>query len=191
LVSCVRAEIPFYISAGLEGLYIIYSAQVTHLPFGCSPQLRAETGFDRLANVAAMATLMPTKSVLAIDMGTCITYSLLHQGEFLGGAISPGYTSRLRAIHEFTGKLPLIHGTSWAMFPGNNTVDAISSGAWNGTIAEINEFVIKSMRVSGEGLVAILTGGDMVYFEEAFKNIIFADALLTLKGLNAILNLNA
>lgn len=191
IVSCVRTEVPLYISAGLEGLPVFFAYDINYFPFNCSLTLRAQTGFDRIANVAALSTLYPGKSALAIDMGTCITYSIIHRGEFIGGAISAGYGSRLRAMNEFTGKLPLVDPSSWAVFPANNTQDAISSGAWHGTMSEINEFIIKAMRLSGEDLITVLAGGDMVYFEEAFKNIIFADALLTLKGLNALLNLNA
>ena len=47
--------------------------------------------------------------MFVIDAGTCITFDLLlSNGHYLGGNISPGLDMRLRAMHEFTARLPLI-----------------------------------------------------------------------------------
>ena len=51
----------------------------------------------------------PGKDILVIDAGTCITYEFIDAaGRYHGGNISPGVQMRFRALHEFTGRLPLV-----------------------------------------------------------------------------------
>jgi type III pantothenate kinase len=62
-----------------------------------------------LALVAALSKQFPAQDSLVVSIGTCITYSLLAKNNaFRGGAISPGVDLRLRSLHEFTDKLPLV-----------------------------------------------------------------------------------
>ncbi|NDC43299.1 MAG: type III pantothenate kinase, partial [Chitinophagia bacterium] len=64
-------------------------------------------GPDRLALVCAAYVLHPGLNNLVISAGTCVTYNMIQKNRtFRGGAIAPGLRMRLRAIHEFTGKLP-------------------------------------------------------------------------------------
>mgnify|MGYP000136417762 FL=1 len=66
-------------------------------------------GLDRIAAVVGAVMQCPDKAVLIVDAGTCVTYALLTaDGTFAGGNIAPGIRLRLRAMHEHTGKLPLI-----------------------------------------------------------------------------------
>ena len=61
---------------------------------------RPETvGADRLAICAAAVNLFPGTNVLAVGLGTCITYNFVNKfGEFLGGGISPGLNMRFRSM---------------------------------------------------------------------------------------------
>ena len=96
---------------------------------------------------------------------------------------------RFRALHEFTGKLPLITQFENSGLIGNTTADSIISGVLNGAVAEVdtlidryrNEFAVEKI---------LLTGGDMIYFDKRLKNNIFAHSNLVLTGLNLILNYN-
>jgi type III pantothenate kinase len=188
LVSSVRQSLPEFIQ-DLSNVHVF--SQDSRLPFSITPQLRTQTGTDRLANAAALCTLFPQQTAMAVDMGTCITYSLVHHGKFVGGGITPGYRTRLRAMHTFTGKLPFPEPVSGAVFPGKNTVQAMLSATWIGVKAEVEAMIGQAMQDTGGPVHVILTGGDSGFFADAMKNIIFADALLTPKGLNAILELNA
>ena len=95
-------------------------------------------GYDRMAAVVGAYSQFPGKDILVIDAGTCITYEFIDsKGRYHGGNISLGLQMRLKALHQFTGRLPLviIEGASCLM--GRNTVTAIRSGVLKGV-----EFVI-------------------------------------------------
>src|SRR5207247_4232758 len=84
-------------------------SHLSKLPF-TTPVGKPETiGADRLALAAAAVYFYPEKNNLVIGLGTCITYNFINKkNEFIGGSISPGLEMRLRSLHEFTAKLPLV-----------------------------------------------------------------------------------
>jgi type III pantothenate kinase len=143
-------------------------------------------GVDRLANAIACNNLCKG-SALAIDLGTCIKYDFVDQnGTYQGGAISPGIELRYQAMHQFTGKLPLVKDRQIPQTIGKNTLDAMRSGVMNGILEEIKGF-IERYRAEYPDLTIFLTGGDHQYFDIGLKNGIFADENLTLKGLQIVL----
>ncbi len=147
-------------------------------------------GKDRIAAVVGASTLFPGKNALVIDAGTCITYEILcANGDYLGGNISPGLSMRLKAMHHFTGKLPLYHLEETTSFTGKNTREAMLNGTIWGAALEMNGFIYSYMQ-DFEGLNVLLTGGDAVFFAKKLKNQIFVDQNLVLKGLNKILDYN-
>ena len=81
----------------------------TPLPFVNTYLTPATLGTDRIAAVAGAQRWHPAQSVLVIDAGTCITYDVIDPaGVYRGGIISPGMQMRLRAMHTFTARLPLV-----------------------------------------------------------------------------------
>ena len=65
-------------------------------------------GMDRLAAVCG-AYAISKGNILVINAGTCITFDFLDiKRTYKGGSISPGLVMRYKALHTFTGKLPLI-----------------------------------------------------------------------------------
>lgn len=147
-------------------------------------------GADRLAAVIGAYDIHPNKNILVIDAGTAITYDFINsEGEYLGGNISPGKGIRFKALHHYTGKLPLIdeNGTRTAL--GIDTETAIREGVIQGIEFEIKGY-INSLKEKYPDLLVFLTGGDGFLFETNLKNHIFADSFLVLKGLNRILNYN-
>jgi type III pantothenate kinase len=143
-------------------------------------------GVDRLANAIACHQLSEG-SALAIDLGTCIKYDFVDsEGTYQGGAISPGIELRYQAMHQFTGKLPLVIDRQIPSYIGKNTMDAMRSGVMNGILEEIKGF-IERYRAEYPDLTIFLTGGDHQYFDIGLKNGIFADENLTLKGLQIVL----
>ena len=103
-------------------------------------------GHDRIAAVSGAAVMFPGTNVLVIDAGTAITYDILENGiNYLGGTISPGIKTRFKALHTFTGKLPLlnINEGKQNLF-GKTTEEAIVCGVQNGILYEVegrNNFV--------------------------------------------------
>ena len=147
-------------------------------------------GKDRIAAVVGAQCLRPKRDVLVIDAGTAITYELLEaSGLYVGGNISPGMTTRFRALHHFTQKLPLVSEPEEVPWVGVSTVSAIQAGVVNGIVLEMDGY-ISLMRQKYPDLLVFLTGGHSFYFERRLKNRIFADINLVLIGLNRILEYN-
>lgn len=147
-------------------------------------------GNDRLAAVIGANEIYPEKDILVIDAGTAITYDFIDaKGRYSGGNISPGKMLRFKALHEFTGKLPLVDENGARHSLGVNTETAIREGVIKGMEFEIKGY-IDSLKKIHPDLLVFLTGGDGFLFETSLKNLIFADNFLVLKGLNRILNYN-
>jgi type III pantothenate kinase len=156
-----------------------------------TPVGKPETiGADRLALTAAAVHYYPTKNNLVIGMGTCVTYNFINKyHEFVGGAISPGMEMRLKAMHQFTAKLPLVKADSNVPLIGYDTDTNILTGVVLGMAKEIDGF-IDSYKEKFGNFNVLLTGGDLVHLACHLKNKIFADPDLIFKGLYAISEVN-
>ncbi|MCP3928084.1 MAG: type III pantothenate kinase [Bacteroidetes bacterium] len=147
-------------------------------------------GKDRLAAVVGAFQLYPSKNCLVVDAGTCITYDILNaQGEYLGGNIAPGISLRLRAMHEFTARLPLIEQGPFEQWIGDSTESAMRNGGQLGVLLEVSGYIRHFKEKFGDVCV-IFTGGDSNFFVENLKSKIFVNQNLVLIGLNKILNYN-
>ena len=147
-------------------------------------------GSDRLAAVIGASSLRPGKDLLIIDAGTCITYEVIDaRGNYWGGNIAPGMQMRLRALHEFTARLPLVEAEGEVPGMGYSTETAIRSGVLRGMKYEIEGY-IKSMRSKFPHLEVFLTGGNRINFDTNIKNLIFTDRYIVPRGLNKILDYN-
>jgi type III pantothenate kinase len=147
-------------------------------------------GGDRLASVCGAHQKFPGSHCLVIDAGTCIKYDFLDKdGQYHGGAISPGLKMRFQAMHQFTAKLPLVEIVEDPKLIGNTTETSLQSGALNGAVAEMNGIILQYEQ-KFEGLQVILSGGDGPFFENKLKRPIFALPELVLSGLNSILIYN-
>lgn len=165
----------------------------TPLPISLDYETKATLGHDRIAGAVGGYTEFPNEDVLVIDMGTCITYDYVDKkGVFHGGAISPGFNMRLKAMHHFTGKLPDITSNLSDIthrLPGKSTKECMLQGAKQGVALEIAGF-IERFRKESDNLYVILTGGDAQAFESFIKEPIFVRPELILMGLNRILDYN-
>lgn len=147
-------------------------------------------GKDRLAAAVGATEIFPNRNVLVIDAGTAITYEMVTaENKYLGGNISPGLTTRFKALHHFTGKLPLVQPTDDFPILGTNTQSAIQAGVQIGLLFEVQQY-IDYFNTNYENLEIIITGGDAKFFDNKLKNSIFVHFNLTLIGLNRILEYN-
>lgn len=148
-------------------------------------------GSDRIAASVGSFSLYPNQNVLTIDAGTCIKYNFVNNSnEYIGGAISPGLSMRLKAMNHYTDKLPLVDvDFNYEKLTGQNTQESILSGALLGAAAEVEE-TISRYKAIHEDLVVVITGGDSPYLCKQLKNRIFAHPDILLVGLNTILNYN-
>lgn len=160
------------------------------LPVDISYDTPKTLGKDRVAAVVAANYLQPNKNVLVIDAGTAITYDVIESsGNFIGGNISPGMTTRFRALNQFTKRLPMVTEREDIPILGTSTETAILGGVVNGIIYEMDGY-ITDLRSKYPDLFVFLTGGHSFYFERRLKNSIFAAINLVLIGLNRILEYN-
>lgn len=147
-------------------------------------------GYDRLASAIGASSLFPGENLLVIDAGTAVTYDLVTaENQFLGGNISPGLETRFRALHQFTGKLPLVSPKTDFPAMGTDTESAIRAGVQLGMIFEM-ERTIGYFNTIHKNLKVVLTGGDARFFEKTIKNPIFVQFNLALFGLNKVLEYN-
>jgi len=173
-----------------SALFVVFLSHTTPIPIENRYETPETLGKDRLAAVVGAAFLMPNQDVLVIDAGTAITYDFIDaQHIYWGGNISPGVNLRLKSLHEFTKKLPLVEITMESTLLGKNTKSAIISGAINGIIFEMDGYIF-SLKNKYPQLSTFLTGGSTFYFYTKLKNTIFAEKNLVLIGLNRILHYN-
>jgi len=162
----------------------------TPVPFKNLYQTPDTLGKDRIAAIAGAYSLYPSRDILVIDAGTCITYDFINvKGEYFGGAISPGIQMRFKAMHTFTGKLPLIEPEDFDGLIGQSTDKSMLSGVINGVIAEITEMSRLYKEEFGD-LLIMITGGDHQFLYNKLKISIFAAPELVLLGLNEIFDYN-
>ncbi|MBA4197017.1 MAG: type III pantothenate kinase [Chitinophaga sp.] len=156
-----------------------------------TPVGKPETiGADRLAICAAAVDLFPNQHVLAIALGSCITYNYISKfHQFLGGSISPGMYMRFKAMHEQTALLPLVKPTHNFPLVGYDTATNLQSGVILGMSKEIDG-IIELYNEQYNDLQVLLTGGDMEFFTPHLRNKLIADPYLLYKGLLALSKVN-
>lgn len=163
----------------------------TKLPFKNKYATPKTLGYDRIALIAGIQAKYPSQNNLVIGCGTCITFNFISEkNEFIGGSIHPGLKMRLKAMHTFTKKLPLIDLNKPKNFVGKSTEENLTIGTALATSMEINA-MISEYDVNFSKLNTIITGGDADFLVSLLKNKIFVHPNLTLVGLNHILEYNA
>lgn len=191
IVSTVRDTPEFIIDMATLGIpYVHILSHKTKVPFRNEYETPETLGTDRIAAVAGAYYLFPGRNVLIIDAGSAVTYDYLSGKTFKGGNISPGLSMRFRALHRFTGKLPLGSTVEKFTSPGTNSLDAITAGVINGLIYEINEY-IRAFEEKNIDFKVILTGGDSGYLKDKIDHKVSYIPDLVLDGLNHILEYNA
>ncbi len=164
----------------------------TPIPLKNSYKSALTLGSDRLAAAVGAYSVYPTKNVLVIDSGTALKFNFTNaNGEYLGGAISPGLQMRFKALQHFTDKLPLISlNENYDKLIGESTEESILSGVINGILNE-TDGVINEYKKLYPDLTIVISGGDTDFFAKRLKNRIFAHPHLVLTGLNEILIYNS
>lgn len=179
--SSVRGDLPWLKDSNVEWLSV---ASVQFFEWDYQP---AESmGLDRIAAVIGARALLPTSSaLLVIDVGTCITYTLLKKGVISGLAISPGLQMRWNAMHHFTAQLPMVNHET--VINNNGTLKNLQVGGMTGWNKEL-EGMIDLFCEAHQLEHVVLTGSDVVHLENHFKERFVIIDHLNLWGLNYWLN---
>jgi len=170
--------------------YFIELGANTPLPIENCYKTPETLGKDRIAAAVGGFDLYPNTNLLIIDAGTAITYDIVNdKHQYLGGNISPGIEMRFKALHQFTGKLPMIKQQNFSKLYGTSTEEAMRAGVQNGVVFEIDR-AIDTFKEFYQNLKVIITGGDAEFFDKKLKNSFFVNFNLTALGLNRILEYN-
>jgi type III pantothenate kinase len=193
IISSVKDEIGLLEDVLLRETYYVRFSEKLNNGVRNKYQTPETLGLDRLAGIIGAKALYPGINCLVIDLGTCITYDAIDsKSVYIGGSISPGLNMRLRAMHQLTGRLPLVQLTDYTDLEGTDTETSMLSGVVNGTFSEIVGF-IGNYKAHYPELQVVLCGGDANFFDTRLKNSIFAHTLktepdLVLIGLNEVIN---
>ncbi len=169
---------------------VVFKPATTPIPLENHYHTPETLGADRLAAAVGAQAMHPNCDIMIVDFGTAITIDFVEGGAFKGGNISPGVTTRFRALADYTARLPRCYATDEILDYGRTTKEAIEQGVMRGVEHEIVGYMEAFMQKNGEKCT-IFTGGDAKYFVKRIKNTIFADCEPVIFGLNRILNYNA
>jgi len=149
-----------------------------------------EVGADRIVNAVA-AIERWGGPIVVVDFGTATTFDCINEaGEYVGGAIAPGFKISEEALFSKTAKLPRVEVTRPPRAIGTNTVHAMQSGLYYGYIGLVDALAQRcrdelapNARVVATGGLASLLGGESELIEEV-------DPYLTLRGLTLLYERN-
>lgn len=141
-----------------------------------------EIGADRIANVIA-AKKEYGKHVIAIDFGSAITVDVIRDGDFVGGAILPGFKMSMLALFSNTAQLPQVELQIPEYSLGTNTIDNIQIGILKITILGIERLVEEIQRETATQYQVVCTGGVGKLLQGNSPLLQHYDPDLTLKGI--------
>lgn len=121
----------------------------------------AMTGHDRALNALAAYEIMQ-QAVVVVDAGTAMTVDFVDgEGIFHGGAIAPGVSTALRALHAYTSSLPEVAFERPADHPfGTNTQQAMLNGVFYGARGMVRILMERYAEAYGGYPAVVATGGD-------------------------------
>lgn len=190
IVSSTRNLDLVYLKKVRDLIPIIILDHHTSIPIKSVYETPETLGKDRLAGIIGAYGMFGKSASCVVDIGTCITFDVINKGIYLGGNISPGIHLRIKAMHAYTDKLPLVEHVINDNIVGTSTVKALQNGAFYGTKGEIESFIRQLKQQFGK-INVIFTGGDAQLFAEHMESKIFVRPYLVLEGLNEIIKYNA
>ena len=194
IISSVAKELTQKFKKAVDNVFNIDSMLLTtEINTGIKIKLDnpKEAGADRIAN-AAGAYILYNHPVIVVDFGTATTFDIVNsRGEFIGGLISLGIMSQMRALNKFTSQLPYTDVSCADYAIGHNTTDAILSGVIRGTAAMIDGMVEQCEKELGQRAVIVATGGYSGLVAQYLKRPFdFINPTLTLEGLRYLYTIN-
>jgi type III pantothenate kinase len=149
-----------------------------------------EVGTDRIVNALAAVTRYGGPAVVVDFGGTATTFDVVNpQGQYIGGAISPGIEISLEALERRGAQLRMVELRRPRSVIARNTVEALQSGMVFGVASLVDGIVarmIAELGVAESEVTVVATGflAALVYDEcGCFTE---HDPWLTLRGLELV-----
>jgi type III pantothenate kinase len=150
-----------------------------------------EVGADRIVNAVAAVERWGGPIVI-LDFGTATTVDCVNaDGEYIGGAIAPGFKISEEALFSRTAKLPRVEVEKPPKAIGTNTVHAMQSGLFWGYVGLVDALARRCRDELDPKARVVATGGLANLFGDESEMIEIVDPHLTLRGLALIHARNA
>ncbi|ANT64476.1 MULTISPECIES: type III pantothenate kinase [Prosthecochloris] len=186
--------VPLHAGLFLPLLAARFNGEVTEvkgsmpLPFTLTYDSPASIGEDRVALMAFAAARFPGKPVIAIDIGTAITFDVLDASRcYLGGLILPGIDLMSASLCERTAKLPGVVVREGSGLLGKSTEECIRCGIYWGAVKQLDGILAEllhhpGLHDAGSGTAVLLTGGNSALLGPALSIPAVIDPYAVLKG---------
>ena len=152
-----------------------------------------ELGTDLLCNAVAARKLFGAKPSIAVDFGTALTLTVTSsKGEILGGTISPGLGTAVKALATSAAQLSFVPLETPPNIIGATTKDAIQAGivlGYKGLVESLVKGVKEELAHRGENIsdvCVVATGGLNSVLKPITECFTTVDKDLTVKGLRLI-----
>jgi type III pantothenate kinase len=109
-----------------------------------------EVGTDRIVNALAAATLYGGPAIVVDFGGTATTFDVVNaEGQYIGGAISPGIEISLEALERRGAQLRRVEIRRPRTVIARNTVEALQSGMVFGVASQVDGIVARMVAELG------------------------------------------
>lgn len=145
-----------------------------------------DVGADRVVNAVAAVEIYGPPFIV-IDFGTATTFDCVNsRGEFIGGAIAPGFSTSVEALISRAARLFKVELVRPTRAIGRNTAHNIQSGVVYG-YAGLVDGLVDRMRAEMDGTPTVVaTGGLASLIQDAARSIQIVNPDLTLEGLRIV-----
>jgi type III pantothenate kinase len=149
-----------------------------------------EVGTDRIVNALAATTRYGGPVVVVDFGGTATTFDVVNsQGQYVGGAISPGIEISLEALERRGAQLRMVELRRPRSVIARNTVEALQSGMVFGVASQVDGIVARVIEelASEPSSVAVVATGHLAHlvYDEC-RCFTEHDPWLTLRGLELV-----
>ncbi len=150
-----------------------------------------DVGADRIVDAVAAVQLYGTP-VIVVDLGTAtVLDAVSRDGEYLGGAITPGINVSVDALYLNTSLLRRVELVAPQAAVGRNTTAALQSGIVLGYAGLITSMVERFKNEIGHDAKVVGTGGLVTVIADHAPVFDDVNQELTLVGLDLIYRMNA
>jgi type III pantothenate kinase len=148
-----------------------------------------EVGPDRVADAVAAHDLYGGPTII-VDMGTATTFEAVSaEGEYLGGAITPGVAISMEALYSHAAALRSVELVEPRSVIGRSTAESIQSGVLYGFASQVDGMCERFCEVLGPSTV-VATGGLSALIAPYAKSVDHIEPWLTLYGLRIVFQRN-